>query len=152
MERTRKTWGEKNNIFQNSLCETSVLYLEPWKRCSWHRHQAKFNLFYVLKGILVMKLEDGETEVLPGQIFTTRPGEWHEFQTRELDTIIIEVMFVNYDENDIERQEIGGDIKKPEKITYNFVCKICGKQWDEDIYPAEMKDKHFICQICFEKM
>lgn len=110
MERTRKSWGEKNNFFQNDTCEVSVLYLEPNQRCSWHRHEAKYNLFYVLDGKLVLKLEDGETEVLPGQIFTTIPGEFHEFQTRELDTICIEVMYVKYDAHDIIRTIVGGSI------------------------------------------
>ena len=110
MERTRKTWGEKNNIFENDTCEVSVLHLEPFQRCSWHRHESKYNLFYVQKGRLILKLEDGETEVLPGQIFTTVPGEFHEFQTRELETICIEVMYVQYDKEDIVRTTVGGPI------------------------------------------
>ena len=116
MERTRKTWGEKHNIFENSLCETSVLRLEPWKRCSWHKHQAKYNLFYVLSGKLIIKLTGGKAEVLPGQIFTTRPGEWHEFQTNEEPTVIIEVMYVEYDSGDIERETLGGDIERPVEV------------------------------------
>ncbi len=108
MERTRKTWGEKANIFLNDLCEVSVLYLKPNQRCSWHSHQAKFNLFYVLKGELIIKLKDGDSQVLPGQIFTTSPGEQHEFQTRDLDTICIEIMYVQYDSQDILRETIGG--------------------------------------------
>jgi len=125
MIRTRKTWGEKANIFQNDTCEVSVLYLEKMKRCSWHYHNAKYNLFYVLKGKLVIKLEDGETEVLLGQIFTTSPGEYHEFQTRDLDTICIEVMFVQYDDMDIIRDVIGGDIEKQADLDYHKVCDNC---------------------------
>lgn len=110
MERTRKTWGEKANIFRNDMCEVSVLYLEPEQRCSWHYHQTKFNLFYVLKGELIIELEDGKSQVLPGQIFTTSPGEKHEFQTRNLKTIVIEVMYVQYDSEDITRLQVGGPL------------------------------------------
>lgn len=127
MERTRKTWGEKHNIFENSLCETSVLHLEPWKRCSWHRHQAKYNLFYVLSGKLIIKLEGGSADVLPGQIFTTSPGEWHEFQTNSEGAVIIEVMYVEYDSGDIERETIGGDLQRPIKVgihTENDIEKV----------------------------
>jgi len=115
MERTRKTWGEKWTIFQNDLCEVSVLYLRPKQRCSWHDHRSKYNLFFTIEGHLRIKLDDGVSvgisEVGKNQIFTTRPGEWHEFQTAEEETIIIEIMFVKYDPEDIIRDKVGGPIK-----------------------------------------
>jgi len=118
MERTYKTWGEKANIFCNDTCEVSILRLKPHQRCSWHKHQTKFNKFYVLDGILDIKTEWGTTEVLPGQIFTTGPGEMHEFRTRHLDTLAIEVMYVNYDSDDIDRdmEKWGGPIPKNERV------------------------------------
>lgn len=113
MERTYKTWGEKHNIFENDLCEVSVLYLNPMRRCSWHKHQAKYNLFYCLKGTLYIKVADGTAKVAQGQIFTTNPGEMHEFQTGEDGALVIEVMYVKYDRNDIERQILGSEMEKP---------------------------------------
>lgn len=123
MERTYKTWGEKWNIFSNDLCEVSILYLKPRQRCSWHRHQTKFNLFFVIKGLIAVKTEDGASEVLPGQIFTTRPGEMHEFQTRQLDSILIEIMYVRYDPEDIEREQVGGGL---EDYPDDEKCPKCG--------------------------
>ena len=110
MERTRKSWGIKNNLFQNDLNEVSFLELEQWQRCSWHSHKTKYNLFYVVYGVLYIKLEDGITRVEQGQIFTTRPGEMHEFQTHERAALIIEIMYVKYDPEDIDRDSIGGKI------------------------------------------
>lgn len=110
MERTRKTWGEKENIFCNDLCEVSILRLEPMQRCSWHRHQAKYNLFYVQDGAINIQMEDGTVRVNRGQIFTTRPGEWHEFQTGEHPARVIEIMYVKYEAEDIEREKVGGPI------------------------------------------
>ena len=110
MERTVKTWGDKWNIFQNDLCEVSVLYLKPNERCSWHSHTSKYNLFFVISGKLVIKVDEYETTVLPGQILTTKPFEMHEFQTRSLDTICIEVMYTQYDPEDIDRKDVGGPI------------------------------------------
>jgi mannose-6-phosphate isomerase-like protein (cupin superfamily) len=110
MERSFKSWGEKVNIFINDLCEVSVLSLKPMQRCSWHRHQAKFNLFYVVDGHIRIKTADGVANVAKGQIFTTRPGEWHEFQSTEQPAQVIEVMYVQYDAGDIERRVIGGPL------------------------------------------
>jgi mannose-6-phosphate isomerase-like protein (cupin superfamily) len=148
MDRTRKTWGEKFSLHESDSCETSVLYLEPWKRCSWHKHQTKFNIFFVLTGKLVIKLEDGLCEVLPGQMFKTKPGEWHEFQTRELKTTIVEVMFVTYDPEDIEREILGGDYERPEKIQYLLSCRKCGKGYDKKVFPKEMLKEKMICKDC----
>jgi len=110
MERTYKTWGEKWNIFQNDLCEVSVLELKSYRRCSWHKHQTKFNQFFVLDGTLFIKVKDGIARIEKGQIFTTRPGEMHEFQTGAEGALVQEIMYVKYDPEDIERETLGGPI------------------------------------------
>ena len=114
MERTRKTWGEKFNVFENDLCEVSILKLEPMQRCSWHRHQTKFNQFFVIEGELYVKTEWGVALVSKGEIFTTRPLEWHEFQTRDKCAVIQEIMYVQYDAEDIERDKVGGPLLNEE--------------------------------------
>ena len=112
MERTYKTWGEKENIFQNDLCEVSILHLLPNQRCSYHRHQTKWNLFYVIEGAVFIKTEWGVALIEKGQIFTTRPMEWHEFETAEGTSILLEVMYTEYDAEDIERKILGGPIEQ----------------------------------------
>jgi len=108
MERTHGSWGEKTNIFQNDLCEVSILELMPKQRCSWHIHRAKFNLFYVLEGELFIKTDKGISELQKGEFFTTHPGEPHEFQTATNPAKIIEIMYVKYDSQDIQRETLGG--------------------------------------------
>lgn len=110
MERTHKTWGTKWNSFQNSLCEVSILDLMPNKRCSWHKHQQKFNMFFVIRGELFIKTKWGIERVEQGQVFTTRPGEWHEFQTHDQPALVMEIMYVQYDPEDIERERLGGPL------------------------------------------
>lgn len=112
MERTRKTWGEKWTLFENDLCEVSLLYLKPNQRCSWHYHRTKFNLFFVVEGFLQIMLDDGVStgisELEKHGIFTTRPGEWHEFITADMEAIVIEIMYVKYNPEDIFRKDQGG--------------------------------------------
>jgi mannose-6-phosphate isomerase-like protein (cupin superfamily) len=115
MERTVKSWGEKWNVFENDLNEVSILYLNPMQRCSWHKHQTKYNQFFVIEGEIWIKMgnDSGPSQyahVRKNQIFTTRPGEMHEFQTRKEPAVIQEVMFVQYDAGDIQREDIGGPI------------------------------------------
>ena len=115
MERTHKTWGQKWNVFQNDLCEVSILYLQPNRRCSWHKHREKYNQFFVIEGQINIKHEYGIAHVGKGQIFTTRPGEMHEFQTLDTPAVVQEIMFVQYCPEDIQREELGGEINEPER-------------------------------------
>ena len=87
----------------------SYLELEVGTRCSWHRHQAKYNLFIVLDGLVGIKTQYGETHLSRGETFMVAPGEWHEFRVYE-PSKMIEEMFVCYAEDDIEREKIGGKL------------------------------------------
>jgi mannose-6-phosphate isomerase-like protein (cupin superfamily) len=110
MERTHKTWGERICIFKNDLCEVSLLELVPKQRCSWHYHHSKYNLFYVIEGQLFIKTDWGIAQLDKGQIFTTKPLEKHEFQTASEPCKIIEIMYVQYSEEDIIRESLGGPL------------------------------------------
>ena len=114
MERTHGTWGSKLNMFRNDLCEVSILSLIPQQRCSWHKHASKFNLFYVLEGELFVKTDKGISRLGEGEFFTTRPSEMHEFQTATEQAKIIEIMYVQYDPEDIYRDELGGSLNDKE--------------------------------------
>jgi quercetin dioxygenase-like cupin family protein len=105
-----KSWGLKTELFKNDLCEVSVLQLNANQRCSWHRHRSKWNQFYVLEGSVTLKTEDGYTRVDKGQVFTTNPMQWHEFQTTDGPALIQEIMYVKYECEDIERLVQGGNL------------------------------------------
>lgn len=145
MERCHKTWGEKWNIFQSDLDEVSYLDLRSWQRCSWHRHQAKYNLFFVVEGEIWIKTTDGISHVRKNEIFTTRPGEWHEFQTHEHPARIIEVMYVKYAAEDIERTEIGGALEKEVKVDFHKVCKECGCSFTSIVLDDAL------CSLCVDE-
>jgi len=80
--------------------------------CSWHRHQTKYNLFVVLWGKIGIVTEqlDGrqvETILTQGECFTTMPGQKHKFIVYE-NGAMIEEMYVEYSEADIQRDNQGG--------------------------------------------
>jgi len=85
------------------------LKLKKDTRCSWHTHQAKYNLFVVIHGVVGILTEYGEILLHAGQEFTTSPGEWHEFRVYE-DSEMIEEMYVAYDEGDIQREQLGSKL------------------------------------------
>lgn len=112
MRRERKVWGEWWLIRRDSTHATSILKLDKGFQCSWHRHQSKFNLFVVLRGkvgIVTKQLDESYpmTVLTTGEVFTTKPGEWHKFVVLE-DSEMMEEMYVEYHESDIERDTLGG--------------------------------------------
>ena len=114
MTQTHGTWGDRTVVYQNSTGMVTVLTLKPHKRCSWHYHKTAYNRFYVIRGILGVKTENGLSKIWEGQSFEVAPGLWHEFQTYEEDTIIVEVCYVKYDPSDITRDRLGGDMDTSE--------------------------------------
>jgi len=63
----------------------------------------------VLSGKVGIHTDDGETILEAGQELTVLPDVWHEFRVYE-DSTMIEEMFVEYDESDIERKDVGGNL------------------------------------------
>jgi len=101
-----KIWGKNEEIFANDLCSVNILEVRKGGTCSYHNHRAKNNLFYVLSGKLKLHTELGASIIEPGQNFTILAGIKHYFQALE-DTKAIEIMFVSYREEDIEREAPG---------------------------------------------
>ena len=112
MEQTHGTWGNRLRTFQWSGGIVTLLWLKPNKRCSYHVHKTAYNQFTVIEGKLGVKTDKGYTTVvLPKQSFTVEPGVHHEFQTYDARCIIEEIAYVKYDETDIDRSSLGGDLK-----------------------------------------
>jgi len=87
--------------------------------CSWHRHREKYNVFALVDGKVGIVTEEisgrKETILRGGQSFIVKPGQWHKFRAYE-DSIMVEEMYVEYDEGDIERQTVGGKFESREII------------------------------------
>ena len=93
-----------------------TLMLKAGRRCSWHSHRTKWNLFVVLSGLVGVATERGEVLLHEGEEARVPPGEMHEFRVYE-DSVMVEVMYVEYDDGDIERESLGGRLS-PEQLEF----------------------------------
>lgn len=132
MSQTHGTWGERVRVFQNDSCLITILRLEGGKRCSWHHHQTAYNKFYVVEGKLLVKTDKGhETLIEEGDVpFVVEPGVQHEFQTPEGPCVLLEIAYVQYKPEDIERERAGGDL--PTSEGERLLCEIFGKEVLDD--------------------
>ena len=101
-----KIWGRNSEIYNNDLCSVNVLHVRKKGTCSYHTHKSKHNIFHVLSGQLKIITDIGESVIGPDQSFTVFAGTKHQFQALE-ETVAIEVMFVKYSQDDIQREEVG---------------------------------------------
>ena len=101
-----KIWGINAEIYQNDLCSVNVLHVKKGGNCSRHYHKSKYNIFYVISGKLEIQTELGNSVLVEDQNFMISPGTKHLFRALE-DTTAIEIMFVKYDHQDINREKVG---------------------------------------------
>lgn len=109
MSQTHGSWGERLRTYHGDTILVTILFLKPKQRCSWHSHTASFNKFTCISGVVGIKTDKGyETKLYPKQEFTVEPGVKHEFRTYKDGAVVEEIAYVVYDENDIQREQLGG--------------------------------------------
>jgi len=114
-----KVWGYTTPLFNKNNVELHIAEIRKGGYCSKHKHKFKFNRFVVLKGKLQITIwKDYGTETLQdvsilgiSQECTVSPGDFHKFEALE-DTTVLEIYWVDLNENDIVREDHGGMINE----------------------------------------
>ena len=85
MKRVKKGWGHEIWIVNKEEYCGKLLFLKKDKRCSWHYHKLKDEVFYLQSGKLRVKFSYEDTievaqEIIlePGQNFYVPPGLRHQ--------------------------------------------------------------------------
>lgn len=108
---TGKTWGVTADVYSNESIDVQHLEIDAGGYCSIHKHNHKYNLFYVIKGLLEIRVKKsyGLTDVTllrDGQRMIVPPGQLHQFIART-DVVGLEVYWTELSE-DISRKSCGG--------------------------------------------
>ncbi len=109
-----KVWGTRNRILLTDTTEIDYLKLKKNTFCSSHNHNQKINLFYVLRGKVIIESEFGRIVLKKGQSFEVRPSLKHRFIALEKSEMI-EIAYVEkgkISDKDINREQLGGKIIK----------------------------------------
>ena len=61
MTYVKKGWGHEKWIVNNEEYCGKLLYLVKGKRCSWHYHILKDEVFYIQSGKVLVKYSDGDS-------------------------------------------------------------------------------------------
>ena len=110
-----KVWGNTSTLFSKNNVEVSRIEIKKGGYCSKHRHDYKYNLFFVEEGKLLVTIfrEDANTTIEDKTILEkhdityVEPNIFHFFEALE-DTIAYEIYWVEIDKKDIIRESVGG--------------------------------------------
>ena len=110
--RQGKSWGYTTDFFRNAMVSAYHLEVRKGGYCSEHKHDHKYNSFYVVSGELEITIwREGEkpdvTIIGPGQSTAVSPGFWHKF--KGITSVhCIEIYQVLLIDPDIKRRTEGG--------------------------------------------
>ena len=115
-----KAWGTTEPLTQTPLCELHRIVVQPGGYCSVHRHQGRANGFYVVRGVLEVRVwsAGGAVSVKrilgAGGYFSVEPGHLHQFFSAP-GAEVLELYYPVLRGEDIERISEGG-IQQPENL------------------------------------
>lgn len=107
-----KIWGETKLLHANGVLEFHRIETVKGGVCSKHKHEFKWNGFFVESGKLLIRVWKGdynlvdETILEPGDFTQVKPGEFHQFEALE-DTVAFELYWAEFNHNDIVRETVG---------------------------------------------
>lgn len=107
-----KVWGVTEDIFSRNNVSIHRIEIEKGGTCSKHRHDHKFNTFYIESGELAVKIWKNEYDLVDetileaGERTDVKPMEYHQF-TALRDTVAYEIYWTALDESDIAREGHG---------------------------------------------
>ena len=119
MENIHKIWGSRSRILLDSYNEIDLLQLKKDSFCSTHIHKTKINTFILVSGKVKIETEIGNIILMPNDEWTVYPLVKHRFVVLE-DSVMLELAFVRdgtIDENDINRESLGGRIINGVELT-----------------------------------
>ena len=107
-----KIWGQTEFIFGNGVLEFHRIDFKIGGVCSKHRHQYKWNGFYVEEGSLLIRVWKNDYDLIDSTLLNKgdwtmiKPGEYHQFEGMS-DGVAFELYWAEFNHNDIEREIVG---------------------------------------------
>lgn len=112
-----KVWGTTQVLIKTPFFEVHRIEIEPSAWCSLHKHEHKYNAFYVEQGSLDVEVHKNDYELIDtthlekGQLAIVKPGEFHKFKSRQEKVIAFEIYWIGEISEDIIRKTVGGILR-----------------------------------------
>jgi len=107
-----KIWGQTELIHANGVLEFHRIDFKAGGVCSKHKHQFKWNGFYVVSGKMKIRVWQKDYDLIdetilgPGDFTRVKPGLMHSFEGIE-DGVAFELYWAEFNHDDIQRETVG---------------------------------------------
>lgn len=114
-----KVWGQTEELLRTPLIEVHRIHINPHMQCSMHKHNQKWNMFYVIDGELAIDVEKNDYDLVDtttlgaGEWTSVRPGEYHRFRSLTVPVVALEIYYLEPLFTDIVRKDVGGGVDDP---------------------------------------
>ena len=112
-----KVWGQTQELLNTPLIEVHHILINEGFVCSMHKHEFKWNMFYVIKGELAIEVQKNDYDLLDvtplsaGEWCSVKPNEFHRFRSIT-DVEALEIYYLEPLTADIVRQNVGGALEE----------------------------------------
>ena len=109
-----KIWGTTEVLLKNEVLEIHRINTKTGGYCSKHHHEHKYNLFYVISGVMEISVWKKDYDLIDvtildeGDSMIVKPGEQHRFYARVGGEAMEVYWNKTVDSNDIVRESHGG--------------------------------------------
>jgi len=79
IEEVKKVWGSERWIVNNDFYCGKILTINKMFRSSLHYHKNKTETFYVIRGQVLLEVDDNAYMLTPGNAVDVYPGQKHRF-------------------------------------------------------------------------
>lgn len=100
-----RPWGSPERFTKNETTTVKILHVLPNKRFSLQKHAHRSEFWRVIEGGGTVQIGDTIKEVAVGDEVLVPQGELHRLTGGPNGIKVLEIIFGDYDENDIERLE-----------------------------------------------
>lgn len=101
----KKVWGSEEWLANTDKYCGKILTLNPGFICSYHHHKVKDETFYVLEGLVYLRMDGKENVLKQGQSQRVMPGQIHEFASLNGASRIIEISTHHEDSDSFRETE-----------------------------------------------
>ena len=107
-----KIWGQTELVHANGVLEFHRIDFKAGGVCSKHKHQFKWNGFYVVSGRMKIRVWQKDYDLIdetilgPGDFTRVKPGLMHSFEGIE-DGVAFELYWAEFNHDDIQRETVG---------------------------------------------
>ena len=112
-----KIWGQTELVHANGVLEFHRIEYKAKGTCSKHKHEFKWNGFFVESGKMIVRVwqddQEGlvdETILNAGDFTQVKPGKIHQFEGLE-DGVAFELYWAEFNHDDIVRRTVGTKVK-----------------------------------------